>query len=105
MSTTPRKSSAVDGSDQRQPSRLQRCAPASIRISPVSNWNVAIPLLSPVPPSPPSIVLGMTEKREELPRKEQQRQNQTTERQKRVFAMWQHPAAPFCYEPAPFVPV
>ncbi|GMJ01951.1 hypothetical protein like AT4G14450 [Hibiscus trionum] len=99
MSTTPRKSSAVNRSDRRQLSRLQRYAPTSILISQVSNWNVAIPLLSPVAPSPPSIDRRTTEKKEEPPR-----QSQITEPQKRVFKMWQHPAAPLCYEPAPLAP-
>ncbi|XP_022722013.1 uncharacterized protein At4g14450, chloroplastic-like [Durio zibethinus] len=104
MSTTPRTTSAVDGGDRRQPSRLQRRAPASLQINPISSWNVAIPLLSPLASSPPSIDRRTTEKREEPPRQEQQRQSQATEPEKLVFKMWQHPAAPFCYEPSPFVP-
>ncbi|KAL4311410.1 hypothetical protein GQ457_01G031920 [Hibiscus cannabinus] len=99
MSTTPRKSSAVNGSDRRKLSRLQRYAPASILISPPSNWNIAIPLLSPIATSPPSIDRRTTEKKEEPPR-----QSQITEPQKRVFKMWQHPAAPLCYEQAPLAP-
>lgn len=104
MSTTPRKASAMNGGDQRKPSRLQRQAPASIQISPVSSWNVAIPLLSPLASSPPSIDRRVTEKREEPPRQEQKRQIQAKEPEKIVFKMWQHPAAPFCYEPSPLVP-
>ncbi|XP_021291331.1 uncharacterized protein At4g14450, chloroplastic-like [Herrania umbratica] len=104
MSTTPRKTSVINGGDRRQPSRLQRRAPASLQISPVSSWNVAIPLLSPLASSPPSIDRKTVEKREEPPRQEQQRQSQTTEPEKIVFKMWQHPAAPFCNEPAPLVP-
>ncbi|CAH1412316.1 unnamed protein product [Lactuca virosa] len=37
---------------KRQPSRLQRRAPASIQVTPVGHWNVAIPLLSPLVLSP-----------------------------------------------------
>ncbi|XVF28649.1 hypothetical protein REPUB_Repub15cG0048300 [Reevesia pubescens] len=104
MSTTPRKISAINGGDRQQPSRLQRRAPASLHISPVSSWNVAIPLLSPLASSPPSIDRRTSEKREEPPRQEQQRQSQTKEPEKLVFKMWQHPAAPFCNEPAPLMP-
>ncbi|OMO54795.1 hypothetical protein CCACVL1_27560 [Corchorus capsularis] len=104
MSSTTRKASAINGGDKRQPSRLQRRAPASIQISPVSSWNVAIPLLSPLASSPPSIDRRMAEKREEPPRQEQKRKSQSSEPEKVVFKMWQHPAAPFCYEPAPLVP-
>ncbi|GMI72027.1 hypothetical protein like AT4G14450 [Hibiscus trionum] len=97
MSTTSKKITSADGRDRRQPSRLQRRAPASLQISPVSSWNIAIPLLSPLASSPPSI-----DRREEPPRQEQpSRQIQKTEP---VFKMWQHPAAPFCYEPAQLVP-
>ncbi|XVF62920.1 hypothetical protein PTKIN_Ptkin09bG0047500 [Pterospermum kingtungense] len=104
MSTTPRKASASNGGDRRQPSRLQRHAPASLQIKPVSSWNVAIPLLSPLASSPPSIDRRPAEKREEPPRQEQKRQSQATEPEKIVFKMWQHPAAPFCYESSPLVP-
>ncbi|XVE81790.1 hypothetical protein DITRI_Ditri15bG0094200 [Diplodiscus trichospermus] len=104
MSATPRKTSAVNGDDRRQPSRLQRRAPASLQINPVSSWNVAIPLLSPVASSPPSIDRRTTEKREEPPRQEQQRPSQGTEPEKIVFKMWQHPAAPFSYKPSSLVP-
>ncbi|KAK8684682.1 hypothetical protein V6N13_040698 [Hibiscus sabdariffa] len=100
MSTTPKKIAAVNGGAVRQPSRLQRRAPASLQISPVSTWNIAIPLLSPLASSPPSI-----DRREDPPRQEQKpRQIQKTEPEKLVFKMWQHPAAPFCYEPAPMLP-
>ncbi|XWS53841.1 hypothetical protein CRYUN_Cryun10bG0034900 [Craigia yunnanensis] len=104
MSTTPRKISAINSVDRRQPSRLQRCAPASLQINPVSSWNVAIPLLSPIASSPPSIDRRMTEKREEPQRREQKRQSQKTEPERLVYKMWQHPALPFCYEPATLVP-
>lgn len=104
MSTTSRKTSAINGGNQRQPSRLQRRAPASLQINPVSSWNVAIPLLSPLVPSPPSIDRRIAEKREDPPRQEQLRQSQTKEPEKLVPKTWKHPAAPFCYEPAPLVP-
>ncbi|GLT61823.1 hypothetical protein SLA2020_345030 [Shorea laevis] len=99
MSTAPRNNSG-------SPSRLQRRAPVSLQIRPpVSSWNVAIPLLSPLATSPkasdPLVV------REEPPRQEQRR-NHSAEPEKLVFKMWQHPAAPFCHEPVSlpsFVPV
>ncbi|KAL4388445.1 hypothetical protein GQ457_09G020410 [Hibiscus cannabinus] len=109
MSITPTKTSTTKGGNQRQPSRLQRRAPSSLQISPVSSWNVAIPLLSPVVPSPPSINRRMAERQEEPPRQEQLRQSQNKEPEKLVPKMWKHPAAPFRYDPAPlvlpFVPV
>ena len=104
MSTTPRKTSAINVGDRRQPSRLQRHAPASLQISPVSSWNVAIPLLSPLVASPPAIDGRTSETSEEPPRQEKQRQSQIKEPEKLVFKKWQHPAAPLCYEPAPLVP-
>ncbi|KAK8511174.1 hypothetical protein V6N13_013593 [Hibiscus sabdariffa] len=100
MATASKKIASSNGDDRRQPSRLQRRAPASLQISPVSSWNIAIPLLSPLASSPPSI-----DRREESPSSEQPpRQSQKTEPEKLVFKMWQHPAAPFCYEPAQLVP-
>ncbi|XP_039067845.1 uncharacterized protein At4g14450, chloroplastic-like [Hibiscus syriacus] len=100
MATSTKKTTAVDGGNRRQPSRLQRRAPASLQISPVSSWNIAIPLLSPLASSPPSF-----DRMEESPRQEQPpRQIQKKESEKLVFKMWQHPAAPFCYEPAQLVP-
>ncbi|MBA0858034.1 hypothetical protein Goshw_020543 [Gossypium schwendimanii] len=106
MSTTANKITSTNGGDRRQPSRLQRRAPASLQISPVASWNIAIPLLSPLACSPPSIDRRTTERTEEPPprQEQQQRQSQKTEPEKLVFKMWQHPAAPFCYEPASLVP-
>ncbi|GLT78702.1 hypothetical protein SLA2020_502300 [Shorea laevis] len=97
MSTAPRNSSA--NATGRQPSRLQRRAPTSLQIRPpASSWNVAIPLLSPLASSPKAS--ERFAEREE-PRQDQ-RQNHTAEPEKLVFKTWQHPAAPFCSEPAPF---
>ncbi|GMN53470.1 hypothetical protein TIFTF001_022606 [Ficus carica] len=99
----------------RQPSRLQRRAPASLQISPVSDWNVAIPLLSPLasPSSPPAAAAPPKPKPKPKPL------DRTADAKSRdadsdkppvvVFKKWQHPAAPFCCEPPPpvrpFVPV
>uniref|UniRef100_A0A7N0US15 Uncharacterized protein n=1 Tax=Kalanchoe fedtschenkoi TaxID=63787 RepID=A0A7N0US15_KALFE len=94
------------GGSQRQPSRLQRRAPASININPVKEWNVAIPLLSPLTsPVDRSLEIKMREQ-------EQKKQNKNTnsnstsnsssqgmEIDKPVFKKWQHPAAPFGYDP------
>ncbi|KAJ0803798.1 hypothetical protein Hdeb2414_s0018g00538041 [Helianthus debilis subsp. tardiflorus] len=76
-----------------QPSRLQRRAPASIQVTPVSNWNVAIPLLSPLATSPDvkrNCVVISDDKTVPEP-----------EKAPVVCKQWQHPAAPFYYEPAP----
>ncbi|XP_010104059.2 LOW QUALITY PROTEIN: uncharacterized protein At4g14450, chloroplastic [Morus notabilis] len=93
---------------RRQPSRLQRRAPASLQISPVSDWNVAIPLLSPLaspsspPPPPNSKPLDRTADNKS-------RDADSDKPPVVVFKKWQaHPAAPFSYEPPkivrPFVP-
>ncbi|OWM68117.1 uncharacterized protein At4g14450, chloroplastic-like [Punica granatum] len=108
MSDKTRASSAA-GSRRRQPSRLQRRAPASLQIAaPASHWNVAIPLLSPLASSPTSPeLIDRPAVAEEVRLREDPRADQ--ERKPVVFKTWQHPAAPFCYEPAPlkpsFVPV
>ncbi|PON32321.1 hypothetical protein PanWU01x14_362290 [Parasponia andersonii] len=92
---------------RRQPSRLQRRAPASLQISPVSDWNVAIPLLSPLA-SPSSSPKALDRTAENKSREDQRRLVAEPDKPI-VFKKWQHPAAPFCYEPAPlvrpFVPV
>ncbi|KAK2972984.1 hypothetical protein RJ640_022041 [Escallonia rubra] len=88
---------------RRQPSRLQRRAPASIKISPSRDWNVAIPLLSPlVSPTSPSRTADNRSGKDESKR---EHHHQVAEPGKPVaYKKWQHPAAPFCNEPAPFVP-
>lgn len=81
--------------NNRKPSRLQRRAPASIQISPVSNWNVAIPLLSPV---------EKTNRMSSSSKEESRRAAHTVvepEKKPVVYKKWQHPADPFYYEPAP----
>ncbi|KAH7522142.1 uncharacterized protein At4g14450, chloroplastic [Ziziphus jujuba] len=96
----------------RPPSRLQRRAPASLQISPVSDWNIAIPLLSPlVSPTSPKAIERTVEIKS---REEHRHHHQSAEPEKPAatavaFKKWQHPAAPFCYDKAPlirpFVPV
>ncbi|KAL7144907.1 hypothetical protein ABFS83_07G042500 [Erythranthe nasuta] len=78
-----------------QPNRLQRRAPASLQVSPVTDWNVAIPLLSPLVQSPSS-----NNPTAEI------KESTAAAAEKPVVVMkkWQHPAAPFCYEPTPFLP-
>ncbi|KAL6989854.1 hypothetical protein U1Q18_015604 [Sarracenia purpurea var. burkii] len=93
---------AVRSSGNRRPStRLQRQAPASIQISPASDWKAAIPLLSPLITSPAS-----HDRTVEINSSYNQHhhQNRVTEPEKPIaFKKWQHPAAPFCYDPAPLV--
>ncbi|KAJ7979908.1 putative ATBET12 [Quillaja saponaria] len=87
------------------PSRLQRRAPSSLQINRSCDWNVAIPLLSPLASSPTGLsdrILEVKPSREEVRQQEQRRQS--SEPEKVVFKKWQHPAAPFCYEPASLVP-
>ncbi|CAN1180984.1 Uncharacterized protein At4g14450, chloroplastic [Linum perenne] len=99
ISTSSSSAAAVAG----QSSRLQRRRPASLQINPASSsfWNAAIPLLSPLETSPTAI-----ERKEQ-----QQQQNQILNQQRGgetdkpiVFKKWQHPAAPFCYEPEKLKP-
>ncbi|KAK9059012.1 hypothetical protein SSX86_008784 [Deinandra increscens subsp. villosa] len=84
-----------------QLSRLQRRAPASIQVSPASNWNVAIPLLSPLATSPKRNCIEISQ--EECRRAVNIDNKSLSESEKApiVYKKWQHPAAPFFYEPAP----
>ncbi|GAB4843209.1 hypothetical protein Ancab_013175 [Ancistrocladus abbreviatus] len=85
---------------RRQPSRLQRRAPASIQINRSSDWNVAIPLLSPLASSPPSSH-RLFDQMAEIESRQSHQIPSGSETKPVVFKKWQHPAAPFCYEPAP----
>ncbi|KAG8373155.1 hypothetical protein BUALT_Bualt12G0141600 [Buddleja alternifolia] len=86
---------------RRPPSRLQRRAPPSIQISPVTEWKEAIPLLSPLVKSPTSNNLTA-----EIQSCSDRDKESAAAAEKAVVVMkkWQHPAAPFCYEPASFLP-
>ncbi|KAK9068181.1 hypothetical protein SSX86_012292 [Deinandra increscens subsp. villosa] len=80
---------------RRQPSRLQRRAPASIQVTPASQWNAAIPLLSPLIVSPDvNRICVVNSENKVVPLPE-------PEKGPIVYKKWQHPAAPFFYEPAP----
>ncbi|KAL0676733.1 hypothetical protein Bca4012_004714 [Brassica carinata] len=80
---------------------LKRPPSLNIVPAPANNWATAIPLLSPLALSP------------ESPVNQPPVENQTkavTATVSPIFKTWQHPAAPFCYEPSstfvpPFVPV
>lgn len=93
---------------RRQSSRLQRRAPASIQINRSTDWNVAIPLLSPLVTSPTSPRFNLKAEMSSVPSQETEKKEKqpmpppaTTAA---TFKKWQHPAAPFYYEPAPLVP-
>lgn len=89
--------------NRHQPSRLQRRAPSSLQVNRAVDWNVAIPLLSPLASSPPP----QSEDTRPLQEPSKRHQGGTTVEQEKVvvsFKNWQHPAAPFYYEPAPMVP-
>lgn len=91
---------------QRQRSRLQMHAPASItigRVEPasISNWQVPIPLLSPLDISP-VYDSGMSEKDCESALSETNAAaTGTAVSAVASGAMWRHPAEPFYYEPLP----
>ncbi|KAI5397544.1 hypothetical protein KIW84_063384, partial [Lathyrus oleraceus] len=103
MADTQRNRNRPAASGHRQPNRLQSRAPSSLQINRTVDWNVAIPLLSPVVSSPPPQQLPLA-KREELKPNQQQQRRQIAETEKIVFKKWQHPAAPFCYEHTSVVP-
>ncbi|VYS62663.1 unnamed protein product [Arabidopsis thaliana] len=96
------RTSSSAASNERQRSQLQRRAP-SLMIKPTSfsNWNVAIPLLSPLAPSLTSSFdqshVPPPQNKTEIPVEEEVKKTP-------VFKKWQHPASPFCYEPTTFVP-
>ncbi|KAH6768526.1 hypothetical protein C2S51_013862 [Perilla frutescens var. frutescens] len=85
---------------RQQLSRLQRRAPASIQINPVTEWNVAIPLLSPLVRSPDNLTAEI----KSFSSRDKESVASAAEKPAVVIKKWQHPAAPFCYEPAPFLP-
>ncbi|KAI3693066.1 hypothetical protein L6452_32894 [Arctium lappa] len=90
---------------RRQPSRLQRRAPALIQVTPVGHWNVAIPLLSPLATSPDVKTKNDVDKEEcrRVVNSDNDHQIVSSEPEKVpiVYKKWQHPAAPFYYETAP----
>ncbi|KFK39607.1 hypothetical protein AALP_AA3G265900 [Arabis alpina] len=87
-----------DSGNLRQPSRLQKRAPAlKIVPAPSNDWKTAIPLLSPLALSPESTV-------DQPPTIENQTKAVAAVEKTPVFKTWKHPAAPFCYEPSTFVP-
>ncbi|KAG6420120.1 hypothetical protein SASPL_116638 [Salvia splendens] len=87
---------------RKQLSRLQRRAPTSIQINPVSEWNVAIPLLSPLVQSPNNLTAEI--KACSSSGKEPAVSAAEKPAAAVVLKKWQHPAAPFCHEPTPFLP-
>ncbi|GAB2294483.1 hypothetical protein Dimus_028689 [Dionaea muscipula] len=89
-------------SRRRQSSRLQRRAPASIQINRSLEWNVAIPLLSPLASSPPPNRLF--DQTAEIDSRQQATASGSDQKAVVVFRKWQHPAAPFFYDPAPSLP-
>ncbi|KAK4755695.1 hypothetical protein SAY87_009452 [Trapa incisa] len=99
------KTRTISGAPLKQKSRLKRRAPPSLQIAcPTScHWNVAIPLLSPLAASPTSPELIDRPESEDVRSPEASRASEN-EKKPIVFKMWQHPAAPFCYDPAPLKP-
>ncbi|KZV48202.1 hypothetical protein F511_10788 [Dorcoceras hygrometricum] len=89
---------------RRKSTRLQRCAPASIQIAPAAEWNVAIPLLSPLILSPVSNILTDDGKSCYDRKNEPSAPVMVDENPVVVMKKWQHPAQPFCYEPVQFMP-
>ncbi|XP_010532624.1 PREDICTED: uncharacterized protein At4g14450, chloroplastic [Tarenaya hassleriana] len=92
------KTSSSRPGNRREPSQLQRRAPP-LKITPAKAgaWNAAIPLLSPLVTPPTAAV-------DQLPSPPKPPETEDAEAEKMpVFKKWQHPAAPFYYETAPFV--
>ncbi|KAJ4954471.1 hypothetical protein NE237_011254 [Protea cynaroides] len=99
------------GNKKRTPTRLQRRAPASIEVNPpttvASNWKVAIPLLSPLVLSPVSPNPKFEDRTADLKSRDapSRQDSHLSESERPNFKSWQHPAAPFHYDPAtPFMP-
>ncbi|XP_076943584.1 uncharacterized protein At4g14450, chloroplastic-like [Bidens hawaiensis] len=96
---------------KRQPSRLQRRAPASIQVAPASQWNAAIPLLSPLVTSPDVKMSCVNNNNQEECRRAVNSDNNNNKvvvpapEKAPIVYKWQHPAAPFYYEPAPAMTV
>lgn len=99
MSNNHRTSTA----DRRNPSRLQRRAPASIQINRPTDWNVAIPLLSPLITSPASPDAGNLKAAINRLSNSSNNKKEEVKKELPVFKKWQHPAAPFYHEPAPLI--
>ncbi|PHT36464.1 hypothetical protein CQW23_24164 [Capsicum baccatum] len=97
MSNSHRTSTA----DFRKPSRLQRRAPASIQINRSTDWNVVIPLLSPLITSPVDDEGNLKFAINRVANSS----NNSNKKEEVVFKKWQHPAAPFCHEPAAAAPL
>ncbi|KAJ4866502.1 hypothetical protein Rs2_51973 [Raphanus sativus] len=81
--------------DERPSNKLQRRLPSlKIEITPVTSWNVAIPLLSPLASSPKSSfdqsAVALCQNQAEKPAHEVKKTP--------VLKKWQHPASPFCYD-------
>ncbi|KAL1200053.1 hypothetical protein V5N11_030279 [Cardamine amara subsp. amara] len=101
-STMHPTSNTIAEKEQQQRSRLQRRAP-SLMIKPesVSTWNMAIPLLSPLAPTPRS---SFDQSYVPQPKNKTEKPVEEVIKKTPVFKKWQHPASPFCYEPVTFVP-
>lgn len=93
-----------------QPSRLQRRAPPTLQINRSTDWNVAIPLLSPLASSPPSNLTAEIESGRDLYLQAASRTSGGSDQSKQSaataaasFKKWQNPAAPFYYNAAPMM--
>ncbi|CAL9225329.1 unnamed protein product [Arabidopsis halleri] len=102
MASTMQRTSSSAARNEMQRSQLQRRTP-SLMIKPTSsfsNWNVAIPLLSPLALSPTSSF-----HQSHVPPPHNKTGKPVEEVKKTPdFKKWQHPASPFCYEQTTFVP-
>ncbi|KAL8515721.1 hypothetical protein ACS0TY_014414 [Phlomoides rotata] len=92
-----------NSASRRQPNRLQRRAPASLQIDPVMEWKAAIPLLSPLVLSPVADN-STAEIKSCAGSSKESAAEAVAEKPAAVLKKWQHPAAPFSYEPASFMP-
>lgn len=103
--TQGKKSSSNKKTERRQSnsssSRLQRRAPASIQVNPsssfASGWKVAIPLLSPLAMSPTSPPHQFVDQTAEI--SSSSSSSVSAEKANLIKSNWQHPAAPFHYDP------
>ncbi|XP_068640954.1 uncharacterized protein At4g14450, chloroplastic-like [Aristolochia californica] len=89
------------GEQRRRSGRIHRRAPASIQVRPASSfaseWKVAIPLLSPLATTSPQS--SFEDMKVEASPEDLCNDRRSSDGEKIISLSWQHPAAPFYYEP------
>ncbi|EOA18982.1 hypothetical protein CARUB_v10007627mg, partial [Capsella rubella] len=103
MASTMQRTNSTAIVNEQQRSQLQTRQGPSLVIKPVSltNWNITIPLLSPVDTSPTS---SFDQSHVPTPQNKTEKPEEDEAIKKTpVFKKWKHPASPVSYEPTTFV--